>query len=864
MRRVIRAMAERPLLIFPEPTHAERSKRGRGGGRLRIPEAGKQAQRLAPQFNRLQDAMEQKRVALQNNTFGIQPEQVLVLETIGSINEFINAVRKIDGLEWLGEFESDPIEPEHGFEDEEDLQKQLSGQLFLVMTDQEALGQMLRYFSLWQGDPDLSFPSGLAPLKQAFTRLRTIRHWDVEDRLRETGILADWEDRIESGEDTIPFEAELWFRNDPTRRTQAESYLRNIISSLNGEVTQQCVIPEVAYHAILGVLPRTHIQNLLEDPDARANARLLVCDQIMHIRPVGQCAVLLPGNMDDADTLGEKASLNTPLGDPIVALFDGLPLTRHQQLDGRVDVDDPDDYESAYQAHERFHGTAMASLISHGDLDEHGSSVDRRVYARPIMKPRRGFGNQFSESIPQDVLPVDLIHRAVRRLYESEDGEPPAAPHVRVINLSVCDRARPFSREISPMARLLDWLAWKYNILFIASAGNHLSDIQLDVTQATLLTLAPEEIQRLIIKAVAEDTRNRRLLSPAETFNGLTVAATHQDASAIALNLLLDPFTHDGLPSVINAQGPGYRRTIKPDVLLPGGRQFLFEKVGAHATAILEVAHHIRPPGQRVATPGTQGDLDNTCHMRGTSNAAALASRSTMLLYNMIEQLRQTSPGTLIPENDAVLLKTLLVHGSDWANVWGLYQQILKNDHNSRNFKEYVGRFLGYGTANIARVLACTDQRVTILGAGVLGDEDADEFRLPLPPSLSAVTDTRRLTVTLAWLTPVSSTRQNYRIAHLWFNPTEGNAIAQRRLYADSRAAQRGTVQHEILEGSNAAAFQDGDDIVIKVNCRADAGQIIQPIRYGLAVTLEVAEDLNIPVYEEVRDRLPIPVPVTI
>ena len=551
MRRVIRPMAERPLLIFPEPTHAERSRRGGGGGRLRIPEAGKQAQRLAPQFNRLQDAMEQKRVALQNNTLGIQPEQVLVLETIGSINDFVNAVRRIDGLEWLGEFESDPIEPEHGFEDEEDLQKQLSGQLFLVMTDQEALGQMLRYFSLWQGDPDLSFPSGLAPLKQAFTRLRTIRHWDVEDRLRETGILADWEDRIESGEDTIPFEAELWFRNDPTRRTQAESYLRNIISSLNGEVTQQCVIPEVAYHAILGVLPRTHIQNLLGDSDALANARLLVCDQIMHIRPVGQCAVLLPENMDDVDTLGEKASLDTPLGDPIVALFDGLPLTRHQQLDGRVDVDDPDDYESAYQAHERFHGTAMASLISHGDLDEHGNSVDRRVYARPIMKPRRGFGNQFSESIPQDVLPVDLIHRAVRRLYESEDGEPPAAPQVRVINLSVCDRARPFSREISPMARLLDWLAWKYNILFIVSAGNHLSDIQLDVTQATLPTLAPEEIQRLIIEAVAEDTRNRRLLSPAETFNGLTVAATHQDASAIALNLLLDPI-HPRWPSQCN------------------------------------------------------------------------------------------------------------------------------------------------------------------------------------------------------------------------------------------------------------------------------------------------------------------------
>ena len=789
-------MAEHPLLVFPEPIHGERAGRSGRGRRPRIPEAGRQAQRLAPQLHRLQVAMEQRRVALQNNTLGIQPEQVLVLETVGSINNFINAVRKINGLEWLGEFESDPIDPEHGFEDAKDPQKQLPGQLFLVMTDQEALRQMLSYYHMWQSNQDLSFPSGLAPLKQAFVHLHTIRYWDVEDRLRETGVLADWADRLESGEETIPFEIELWFRNNLVHRTLAESYLRNVISSLDGEVIQQCVIPEVAYHAILGELPKNHIQDLVQNPGTRADAKLLICDQIMYFRPMGQCVMLLPELMDGFGTLEEKAPLDRPLGEPIVALFDGLPLTRHQLLDDRVDIDDPDDYESAYQAHERFHGTMMASLISHGDLDERGCSVNQRIYARPIMKPRRGFGSQFNESIPQDVLPVDLIHRAVRRLYESEGGQPPAAPQVRVINISVCDMARPFNREISPMARLLDWLAWKYNVLFIVSAGNHLNAIQLDIAPTALPAMSPDELQRAVIEAIAKDTRNRRLLSPAETFNGLTVAATHQDASGVALNFLLDPFTYDGLPSVINAQGPGYRRTIKPDVLLPGGRQFLYESLGSSdPAAILEVARHISPPGQRVATPGTQGRLDSTCHTRGTSNAAALASRSTMLLYDMIEQLRQQSPGTLAPEFNTVLLKTLLVHGSDWANAWNLYQQVLKNGQNSRNFREYVGRFLGYGSANVAKVLTCTDQRVTVLGVGVLEDGDADEFTLPLPPSLSTVTDARRLTVTLAWLTPVNGTLQKYRIAHLWFSQTEGSAIAPLRLYADYRAVQRGTVR---------------------------------------------------------------------
>ena len=132
----------------------------------------------------------------------------------------------------------------------------------------------------------------------------------------------------------------------------------------------------------------------------------------------------------------------------------------------------PTDYGAAYQAHERFHGTAMASLICHGDLNDGSDPLRRVIYARPIMKPKTFSSmGRFVEYIPEDVLPVDLIHRAVRRLYESENGHAPAAPTVRVINLSVCDKSRPFDREISPLARLLDWLSWKYKILFHSQLG---------------------------------------------------------------------------------------------------------------------------------------------------------------------------------------------------------------------------------------------------------------------------------------------------------------------------------------------------------------------------------------------------------
>ena len=82
------------------------------------------------------------------------------------------------------------------------------------------------------------------------------------------------------------------------------------------------------------------------------------------------------------------------------------------------------------------------------------------------------------------------------------------------------------------------------------------------------------------------------------------------------------------------------------------------------------------------------------------------------------------------------------------------------------------------------------------------------------------------------------------------------NSLAPTRSDADSRTVRKGTVQHEVFEGQQAEPFIDGDVIEIKVNCREDAGKIQSPIAYGLAVSLEVAEGVDIAVYNEVRTRI--------
>jgi hypothetical protein len=67
---------------------------------------------------------------------------------------------------------------------------------------------------------------------------------------------------------------------------------------------------------------------------------------------------------------------------------------------------------------------------------------------------------------------------------------------------------------------------------------------------------------------------------------------------------------------------------------------------------------------------------------------------------------------------------------------------------------------------------------------------------------------------------------------------------------------RRGTLQHEIFEGDEAVAYMDGTNVRVKVNCRADAGLLIEPVPYALAVTLETAESLRVPVYAEVAERV--------
>jgi hypothetical protein len=457
-------MAEYPLLFFPQPTPARRLRPPGGGGGIRRPSAADQRKRLDKKFRQIAASFQ----GLQSTAQGLEPEQVLVLETIGEqVEGLAKAAAQIPGLEWLAEIDLGDVEPEAGFESETDSTKLLSCRLYAVMTNQSAMDRLIGLWDNWCKAPENRAKRNFGPFKKLFENLKDLRRWNTEDRIRETGLLEYLQEQLAEHAGEIRFEVELWCRVDSQARQRAYAELAALVTAAGGECIAQTALVEILYHGVLVKMPAAAVKSTIDGILAKNYGPLVRCENVMFFRPLGQAKFQIGELPPQAEDLQQRLrNRPIPSGDPVVALFDGLPLAQHAALRGRLTIDDPDDHERQYAPHQQQHGTAMASLIIHGDLNAEEEPLKSPLYSRPVLLPKQDFNQKVYEATPDDTLLVDLVHRAVVELL---DGEQLAAPTVRIVNLSIANPWQPFDRELSPLARLLDWLAWKYKILFGSS-----------------------------------------------------------------------------------------------------------------------------------------------------------------------------------------------------------------------------------------------------------------------------------------------------------------------------------------------------------------------------------------------------------
>ena len=320
---------------------------------------------------------------------------------------------------------------------------------YFTIPDQTALRELVSLWQRYQRDEELGH--GRAAWRQVFGHLADIRPWGPRDRLTEDAI-QDWRERLELQPETpVRFEVEFWYRDGDPRQRMAENAFTGKLEELGGQLLDRAVIDSIRYHAALAEVAPAVIRELL----AHQDNGLVAIDDVMVLRPQSMISGPVEASLTDAIETAAVA-VEEELGPPVAALLDGMPMTQHDRLVHRLVVEDPDDFAARYgAAAEQRHGTAMASLILHGDLNaQHISPVRRQLYVRPVMYPQPYGVGATHEAMPPDRLGIDLIWRAFLRMFEGEGGEEPTAPTVRMVNLSLGDAKRRFAGVMSPWARL--------------------------------------------------------------------------------------------------------------------------------------------------------------------------------------------------------------------------------------------------------------------------------------------------------------------------------------------------------------------------------------------------------------------------
>ena len=841
-------MPDRPLILFPSPEKADRERKSPVFTKTMFPSFNRQFNRLQPSFNVLNSAFQQKALKVQHSPIGINPEFALVFEVIGTVQSFYAAVKKIDGLEWIFDKELTDIEPDDDFyqvnaETGERTNDSMSGRLYCIMSNPQAIEQLLSLWRRYQNGETEVFKRGFAGFRDLFKYIKNIRKWGAQDRIAETQAIEYWHEALQiDGDIPIPFEIELFYRNNVTKRRTASETIHNAIHLLNGNIIQECIINEICYHGILVELPRKVIEDLVSRYE---EIELSHVDDIMFFRPTCQSIFT---SLNDAEPFKDELSEKSmPTGDAVVAVLDGMPMQNHRLLQGRIIVDDPDDYATGYESQYRIHGTSMVSFVIYGDINRRDYPIDRPVYVRPILRPKEVGPNKIREYIPDNILFIDILHRAIKRIIVGDGNNPPVAASVRIINLSVADSSRQLGTTMSPIARLLDFFAYKYKILFIISAGNHPEIVAyIDKTFDELKNLTLTERNSIFGKAILENQRNMRVLAPAESLNGLTIGALYDDFSMSAESEYNISAVQRGMPSPISSIGKGYRSIITPDLFYFGGVKYLKKNING----CCDWVESSRSPGCKSASPYETGQ-DGCMYSFGTSDAAAQMTHEAAKCYKILEQIFIRETGETLPvDSAAILVKGMLTHGASWDSV----ADKLSLSMNTSSKK--LSKWIGNGVPNIQRVIECTKERITLIGLGALKMDEGDIFKLPIPIDFSSRLIKRKLTVTLAYFSPVAPSKQDYRCAQLWFSIDEGSSkLVPNRQNTEWQSVRKGTLQHEIFTGDDPIVWNDSE-IKIKVNCKEEADKFKNAIPYCLFVSFEIAEGFDIDLYANVKSKI--------
>lgn len=834
----------KPFLRLNDPNPAPRRRGGGGGGQKRSFSRADQIAAHGPVFRNLRNVLDADNpaLALHADPSSLAPERLLVLEVTGSIQNFAGAVARITGLEFVGEEELIANEFDKNPE-------------FYMLVPQ--LGALREIVSLWEGwEKTGTVPYGYSPWRDLFLHLKAVRPWGPGDRVSPRNR-AYFEAVVDGApaDFLVRIEVELVFRQAAQARVTIEQTIAAAIAAAGGAVIHRAEHPAFAYHSMLADIPACEIRRIAAlDPHSLAGA-----DPVAAIIPQSVGAPIETGDSDAVTAVPPAPAANVP----IAAIFDAVPLQAHPLIAGRIEVDDPADLETKAVG-ARIHGTAMASLVMHGDLNGPTSPISRRVYFRPVMYAP-AFGDEIFDD---DRLVIDVIVEAVMRMRAGSGSQ------VFIVNLSLGDRTRPFAGKISTWGRALDYLSYSYGILFMVSAGNISEPINVAgyADAATFHAAPPMDRNQAVLRALDSVKADRRLLAPADSLNALTIGAWHRDAVAVPFvgASPFIPYLNQEMPNLSSRLGLGHRRSTKPDILVAGGRQPARFDPHAPQLALLSHPNPSRFWGLKVAAPDINA-ATGTHYTIGTSGANALATHTAHRIFDELERAYPQLIGPMSFAERAALIKAMLVHCASWRDAEQFIRPIVDPDGtmHHEHWRREVCRHLGYGFMDPDDAVACADDRATLWATGSLGPEDSISFDVPVPATLGALPNHREMRATLAWMAPVRPGHLTYRavklkIAALSQDALDSAGIATTTGQPSNSQSEGGTIIHRRWCNAKIGDLANGPTIPIQIQREKDQGlPMDELVPFGLAVTIEMPGVTEI--YSEVRSQISLKpqVPVT-
>lgn len=785
-----------------------------------------QGQRLGPKLQRLRDFLAAGPQSVQNQPDGLEPERLLVFEVTGSVTDFAKAVNRIDGLMFAGE---DLLDPDELDDDP---------QVYLLVPDRTALEQIVNLWQRWQRGMDL--PKGFAPWRNLFLRLRDIRPWGPGDRVRPLDQSLLLEAVEDAGQDElIRLECELVFRTGADAAAIAQNVVAAAVMNAGGQVVSAARHSAFSYDAMLIDMPRDEVRRI-----AQLHAETLAdLDPILSIMPQSMSTTVEEGETE-AVTPDE---MEAPLDEPVAAIFDAVPLQSHPWISDWLILSDPYDLQ-ALSVGPRIHGTAMASVIVHGDRNINSQAIGRKLYFRSVMyaPAPNGFG-VLPERFQDDRLIIDLMIEAVMTMRQEGFDD------IVIVNISLGDANKKYGGRMSAWGRALDYLSYRYGLLFIVSSGNISSSLNLNgyVHPDDFNDANCDDKKSAVLSALDEVKADRRILAPAESINCLTVGAWHKDGMAeVQLPYgRFRPFPDCEMPNISSALGHGHKSGIKPDILLPGGREHIILSPAAPPASIRPQAQGTRFGGIRVASPPVVGQpQDQSTWIIGSSPAAAYATHTAHRLYEVLEREYGELFTDLPNQQKAVLLKALVAHPASWQGADKFITATkFPVPANWDQMRREVARHLGYGFVSPHDAVSCAGDRATLWASGRLGPQQAVEFSVPVPDDFSRSADTRSVKATLAWLSPTRPGHQAYRACKLRVIPLSDNskhALGVSPIVEPPwTQTEAGTLIHRQWSGQAFGHMGAGGTISLQIQREKDQGPVLDDaIPFGLVVSVGMNE----------------------